>query len=221
MDDPRKIKYSILEQLLTYAPKIVIVQILLNVDPEDIAYVCSINKRVHEICNQQELQRRHKKKYPGFFYGNLKEYQGEIPNFIREKRLPEEVYTDGHDNWVSVNYGFAKYASRNFNGYRLVVELNHIQEDYWMKNIYVYDSINKGLMGSATGYEVVQDILKSMGKTYLNDEYYENPETEKARKMTDKFMKELIERGAELPQRGYYYAYYDSSDDSSSDDSSY
>jgi hypothetical protein len=218
MDDPRKIKYNILEKLLIYAPSEVIAQIILNVDPEDLEYVCSINKRVHEICKQPELQDRYKERYPGFFYGELKEYEGSIPDFIREKDSPEDLYTDGNDNWVFVDHGYAKYTSRDFNGYRLVVKLHNVDDDYWMKDISLYDTVNKGSIIYEDGVEVIEDILKSMGKSYLNVEYVVDPESVKAATQTIKFMKELQKRGVKFLGKnvsfGHYYSYDEPSSDS-------
>ncbi|HMP28070.1 MAG TPA: hypothetical protein PKD85_00635 [Saprospiraceae bacterium] len=192
-------KFSILKELLEYAPTEVIVEIILNTDPEDINYICSLNKRVHQICNKMELRNRYRQKYPGFYSGSFKEVALVPPHMIIDDEAPHSIYTDNHDNWVMTDTGYLKYMSRPIEGYRLVVRCHNVYEDYWMKSIELFDTKNQPtLEGDAKVLEKINNILRKMHKTYLLEGYSIDPETKKARKATDEFLREMLKGGVKL-----------------------
>jgi antitoxin component YwqK of YwqJK toxin-antitoxin module len=54
------------QHLLEYAPEPVIVQILLNIPPEDLEAFCSINNRVRRICKSGLVKEQYYEKWPIF-----------------------------------------------------------------------------------------------------------------------------------------------------------
>src|SRR5579883_1235537 len=70
-------------------PKEVILQILLNIEPEYLALACKINKRIQAICKSDRFKELHKQKYPR--YGNyLREENYIVPNYMpNQKQISE------------------------------------------------------------------------------------------------------------------------------------
>lgn len=59
---------------MEYFPKEVIFQLLLNIEPEFLSYVCSLNKKFFNVCSSDLFKKVHKEKYLRLGIGNEKNY---------------------------------------------------------------------------------------------------------------------------------------------------
>lgn len=213
-----EINETILSDLLQYAPKEVLVQLALNTTPSELVKLCSISRRMAEICKQHELQERYIKKYPeGWFQGKIHSPGSQrIPDELMEDEAPEDGYVDDYGNWAITDYGYMKYMTKPIDGFKLIVTLNNIYEDYWMKDITIYDIYHNVILRYDDAEDVVLHILEKLDKLYLINDYEEDPETDTAAKATVKFMDQMKKAGVKFLERevSYDYQRYDSDSES-------